>query len=117
MDLLSAIICLLGDIINAFIDFIWALMGLRPILEPPHVKICQDTNKAIINSKMQPNTSTQSSSIESQLTSSNSNSSKQLDKYAYNITLPDGTYLTGLTYDQLLTYLNIHKDLQFNFNF
>jgi hypothetical protein len=113
MEFLKAIICLIADIINSFIDFIWSLMGLTPILPPPHVNLCNDINKAIVNNKLQGSFGTQSS-IESQL---NSKPTQQSYEYLYNITLSDGTILTNLTYDQLQKYLSEHSDIEFDFNF
>lgn len=115
MEMLSAIICLIADIINAFIDFIWELMGLKPILDPPHVSLCKDTNTAIVNNMLSPqieNSGTQS--MADQLSVSNTSQSSM---YLYNITLSDGTHLTGLTYDQLQNYIGDHSSLDFDFEF
>ena len=117
MQLLKAIICLIADIINAFIDFIWDLMGLTPVIPPPHVNLCNDVSNAIANNQIQPAspiTGTQSSSLQSQLYPT---ISQQAYEYIYTITLPDGTVLTGLTYDQLQNYLVQNPNIQFDFNF
>jgi hypothetical protein len=38
---LNAILCLIEAIINGFIDFVWALLGLAAILKAPHIKLCK----------------------------------------------------------------------------
>ena len=38
---LNAILCLIEAIINGFIDFVWALLGLGAILKAPHIKLCK----------------------------------------------------------------------------
>jgi beta-lactam-binding protein with PASTA domain len=86
-------------------------MGLKPILNPPHVTLCQDTSKAILANQISPQVTGTQSNIESQLNPIESST------YLYNITLPNGTELTGMTYDQLQKYLTNNKDIYFNFDF
>jgi hypothetical protein len=40
--ILFPILCLFEGIVNGFIDFVWALLGICPILKPPHIKLCKD---------------------------------------------------------------------------
>lgn len=45
LHFLNAILCLIESIINGFIDFVWALLGLGAILKAPHLKLCKKSQQ------------------------------------------------------------------------
>jgi len=118
MSMISSILCLIESIINSVIDFIWSLMGLSPILDAPHIKLCKDTNKDIY-----PNSAMgilNGDYIDASSSGSNDNNAVgQTASYdfVYDITLPDGRILRSLNYEELTQWKEENKDIQFELDF
>jgi hypothetical protein len=118
ISMLGSILCLLESIINAFIDFIWAIMGLKSLLAAPHIKLCKDTNSdidpksfmALLNGGY-----TDALTFES-LTSNSIGQEASYD-FAYDITLPDGRSVRDINIEELRKWIDDNKDIQFEFDF
>ena len=113
LSMLSSILCLIESIINGVIDFIWALMGLSPILDAPHIKLCKDTNKDIDpNNTMDILNGNYIDVLSSDLVGQTASYD-----FVYDVTLPDGTILRGLDYESLKQWEEDNKNLQFELDF
>lgn len=124
LNMLSSILSLLEAIINSFIDFIWRLMGLSPILKAPHIRLTKNMNdpskmtakdiQDLLNGKYM-------DALSSDLVGSELNSGEVLDgptyDFIYEITLPDGRKLRELDIDELNAWIEDNKDYQFEFDF
>ena len=114
IKMLSAILCLIEDIINGFIDFIWALLGIGAIIPPPHIHLCKDTNgdlttkdiMDLLNGKyFDPSISKASGMIQSDGSYN----------FAYEIKTSDGRDVRDLNREELAKWMDENKDLQFIF--
>lgn len=124
LNMLSSILGLLEAIINSFVDFIWKLMGLSPILKAPHIRLTKNMNdpskmtakdiQDLLNGKYM-------DALSSDLVGSELNGGEVLDgpsyDFIYEITLPDGRKLRELDIDELNTWIEENKDYQFEFDF
>ena len=45
MEMVMPSLCFIEKIINGFIDFVWSIMGIEPLIKPPHIKLCPETTK------------------------------------------------------------------------
>ena len=118
INMLNSILGLIQALINAIIDFIWALLGLKSIIEPPYVNFIKDTNSAsnmniddimsLLNGGYKDTSSSGSGSTQSQSTAYD---------FVYDIKLPDGTNLRDLNYQQLEKWISENQFFQFDFQY
>ena len=129
----SPIICFIEKLINGIIDFVWSVLGIEAIIPPPHIKICSgddpetmDPNELgkILNGES-PNTGASASTdkstpdFKSEVLSTNPPSvqTPPLEKYVYEIKLPDGKVIRATDKEELDKFIEEHKDLGFDFRF
>jgi len=129
----SPIICFIEKLINGIIDFVWSVLGIEAIIPPPHIKICSgddpetmDPNELgkILNGES-PNTGASASNdkstpdFKSEVLSTNPPSvqTPPLEKYVYEIKLPDGKVIRATDKEELDKFVEEHKDLGFDFRF
>jgi len=127
----SPIICFIEKLINGIIDFVWSVLGIEAIIPPPHIKICSgddpetmDPNELgkILNGES-PNTgasaSTDKPDFKSEVLSTNPPSvqTPPLEKYVYEIKLPDGKVIRATDKEELDKFIEEHKDLGYDFQF
>lgn len=104
----KSLLCLIEKIINSMIDTIICLLGIEPIIKPPHIKLCSNDLDDMIKKANDLNTLTVDDIIAED---------ESLDDYIYDITLSDGTKLKNLTEDEMNEYVLNHSNLEFNFAF
>lgn len=112
ISMLNSILVLIEKIINAFIDFIWALFGLASLIDPPYIKLSRNASTDLsakdimdlLNGKYF-DTVTNSSGG----TNSNYN-------FIYNIKTSDGRDVRDLDEEELQLWIDENKDLEFIFN-
>jgi hypothetical protein len=111
--MLSSILCLIEGMINAFIDFVWGLLGLGALIPPPHIKLCKDTNGDLspkdIMDLLNGNYFDDISGKAGESGNSNYN-------FVYNIKTSDGRDVRELNQIELDKWMQENKDLQFIFN-
>lgn len=113
LSMLSSILCLIENIINGVIDFIWSLMGLAPILDAPHIKLCKDTNEDIDPKDAM---NILNGNYVDALNSENIGQTSSYD-FVYDISLPNGEILRNLNYEELKKWEDDNKDIQFELDF
>lgn len=130
----SPIICFIEKLINGIIDFVWSVLGIEAIIPPPHIKLCSsddpetmDSNELgkILNGET-PNTGASASTdnkstpdFKSEVLSTNPPSVQTplIEKYVYEITLPDGKVVRAKDQEELDKFIQEHKDLGYDFQF
>ena len=113
LSTLSSILCLIESVVNSFIEFIWKLMGLFPILDPPYIKLCKDTNKDVsAKDAMNLLNGNYVDALSSDLVGKDSSYD-----FVYEIDLPDGRKLRDLNQEELRIWMEENKDMQFEFDF
>jgi hypothetical protein len=113
LQMLNAILSLIEKIINAFIDFVWSLLGLGAIIDPPYVRLTRDFNLA---ENMSPKDILDLLSGNYKDPNSEENSNKEYN-FAYEIKAPDGRDIRDLNYEELQKWVDENKNLQFVYNF
>ena len=103
--MIAAIINIFQSIVNAFIDFIWSLLGLGAILAPP----CLNLSSAFNQVQNIP-----SDELQSLLQGSGGGTSSNYD-FNYNIQLPDGTIVKNLNISQVDAFIQENGDIKFYF--
>jgi hypothetical protein len=122
--ILYPILCLFESIINGFIDFVWAILGICPIIKPPHIKICKNLNEEpttddivdLLNGMMKdPLTTSESVGSDSDGTTSGGNGSSY--NFIYDIKLSDGRNISDLDREELRRFIEDNKNINFDFLF
>ncbi len=108
----DSILCLIEKFINGFIDFIWALMGIEVIIDPPHIKLCKkktpnESNK-LNNGDIKPDENLKE--IESTV--------PFIEKaaFVYEVTFDDGRKEVIKDYESLIQFMEQNKDTNFDLN-
>lgn len=106
LQMLKYILCLLESIINAFIDFVWALFGIGALIPPPYIQLCKMVNEPSIQDMVD--------IASGKVLLNNPDASYD---FSYDITLPDGTIINSLDYVALEQWIQQNPDIQILFNF
>lgn len=122
LQLVLPTLCFFEKIINGIIDFIWSTLGIEALIPAPHIKLCSNSANPDINDaiKLADNMNkTSSEPVPTGGTFSNgSNVSVPTDAdFLYDITLDDGTIVTGLNYEQMQKYIKDHENIGYDFKF
>jgi hypothetical protein len=132
--ILNAILCFIEAVINTFIDFVWAVLGLiEPetgkwiVLKPPYLNICKDTNADLspkdiakllnlnpIDINTGPSASTEGIAFNPSL---NDKGNEDSFKFVYFIKTSDGRDLRDLNQQEMEKWIENNSDLQYTFNF
>lgn len=106
-------LCLIEKVINGIIDFIWSTLGIEALIPPPHIKLCSKSQDPDVADLVKIADDLQK---DSGLTASTV-SGLPGDGFLYDITLDDGTVVTGLNYEELQSYIKKNEDIGFDFQF
>jgi hypothetical protein len=125
---LLTIFQMMEKFINGVIDFIWSLFGIEALFPAPHLNMSsmyssnkslapEDIKKVVDGTLPQGNTTPKVSDG----LNSNTNTSSQLNpviqKFVYEVKLPDGTTKSFLNRDELDIYVQSNSDINFDFTF
>ena len=125
---LLTIFQMMEKFINGVIDFIWSLFGIEALIPAPHLNMSsmyssnqslkpEDIKKVVDGALPQGNTTPKVSDG----LNSNTNNSSQLNpviqKFVYEVKLPDGTTKSFLNRDELDIYVQSNSDINFDFTF
>ena len=128
----SPIICFIEKLINGIIDFVWAVLGIEAIIPPPHIKLCSsddpetmDPNELakILNGENADPAGASASKepdFKSEVLSTDPNPSVQtppLERYVYEVKLPNGKVIRVQDKDELDKFVQDNKNLGFDFQF
>lgn len=100
------------SIIKSIINLIWSLIGLEALIPAPNIKLnkseaeienmIKDIDKQIVNYLAKDNL----------VKDENTN-----EQFIYDITLNDGSAITGLTYEEMQQYTKQHNEIDYKYNF
>ena len=124
-------ICFIEKLINGFIDFIWSTLGIEVIIPAPHLKLCSSDDpeavdpeelKKIMNGESPGATASGSdpeAAATTEVTGTNPFTSQNppLEKYVYEVKLPDGTTKTFIDRESLDAFMQESRDLGFDLQF
>lgn len=123
---LNAILMLIEGIINAFICFIWALLGLRALMKCPKVKFSKDLGEDmsikdlidLMSNNGTGNTGTQYTTGGDDETPQEVDLNDDISAiFLYDITLPDGRTVKDLDYNKLKDFMEKHSDVNYDLPF
>jgi hypothetical protein len=130
--LFSPIICFIEKLINGIIDFVWSVLGIEAIIPPPHIKLCSsddpekmDPNELakIVNGENTGPTASNPADIDikTDILATDPNPSVQsppLERYVYEVKLPDGKTKRFRDKEKLDKYIEENSDdIGFDFQF
>lgn len=123
LKMIWQILCLIEALINAIINFIWAILSLYVIIPPPHIKLCNNSNDNMtIQDLVQLLSGGFTNAGNNPITSTNPNAQGEGNpgssyNFIYDIKLPDGRNIQDLNREELQKWLDENKDLRVIFNF
>ena len=111
------ILCLIEKLINAFIDFIWSLLGIEVIIPPPHIKLCDQKTPSEVDKLKNGDTSVDDTNA-TEIVSTKPYVEKPVsDHFVYEVAFEDGTTQTFKDYDALQEFIDSKKDTSFDMDF
>jgi len=111
------ILCLIEKLINAFIDFIWSLLGIEVIIPPPHIKLCDQKTPSEVDKLKNGDTSADDTNA-TEIVSTNPYAEKPVsDHFVYEVAFEDGTTQTFKDYEALQVFIDSKKDTSFDIDF
>ena len=130
LRLFQPIICFIEKLINGFIDFVWATLGIECIIPPPHIKLCSSddpeamdtTELAKILNGETPGGGTASSDVDfkTEVVATDPEYSEQepvLEKYVYEVQLENGETKRFLDRESLDKFTEENRNIGFDFQF
>ena len=123
------IICFIEKLINGFIDFVWATLGIECIIPPPHIKLCKDDEQeamdpAALNKALNgetPSGATASGPIDAKTdilgTMPFTSQSPPLESYVYEVKLQSGEVKRFLDRESLDQFMQENRDIGFDIQF
>ena len=120
MKMVIPSLCFIEKIINGFIDFVWSIMGIEPLIKPPHIKLCPETTKPediqkILDGELP------AVDKKDNVTKINStdpyNETVETTSYIYTVKMPNGEtkeFLDRISLDQ---FIEENKNINFEFDF
>jgi hypothetical protein len=130
--IVSSLLCLIEALINAFIDFIWSILGMVDpetgkwiVIKPPYLKICKNSNNRISPNdimKLLSISVPDLSNPETGATGSEKNpslvdSDDTTFNFTYNVLTSDGRSVQDLNREELDKFMEENENLIYTFNF
>jgi methyl-accepting chemotaxis protein len=93
-------LCFVEALINSIINFVWSLLGIEAVIEAPQVKLCNGKKPK------------DAADIQK-----NSKNDQDLDGFYYEVQLENGKTQKFLNYEELQSFIDDNKGLNYDFNF
>jgi len=93
-------LCFVEALINSIINFVWSLLGIEVVIEAPQIKLCNGKKPK------------DAADIQK-----NSKNDQDLDGFYYEVQLENGKTQKFLNYEELQSFIDDNKDLNYDFNF
>lgn len=116
-------LCFIEKIINGFIDFIWSLMGIEPLIKPPHIKLCPETTKPediqkILNGESPKAGEKKNNENITEVMSTDPYVERiGVDSFVYQVKMANGEVKEFIDRNSLDKFIEDNKDINFEFNF
>jgi hypothetical protein len=126
MSFVTPSLCFIEKIINGFIDFIWSLMGIEPLIKPPHIKLCPETTKPeniqkILNGESPKPGEKNTDDVDGNTTEVMSTDPYveriAVDSFVYMVKMPNGETKEFIDRNLLDKFIEDNKDINFEFDF
>ncbi len=122
MKLVTPSFCFIEKIINGFIDFIWSLMGIEPLIKPPHIKLCPETTKPediqkILNGESPKTGEKKNENITEVMSTEPYVERIGVDSFIYQVKMANGEVKEFIDRNSLDKFIEDNKDINFEFNF
>ncbi len=115
--LLKPTVCMIEKFINAFIDFVWSLLGIEVVIPPPHIKMCKDKDPEDVNRNNDGNTKQNVDDGTTEVISTVPFEEKPIsDSFVYVVTFEDGKKQQFKDYEALQAFIDENKDIGFDLN-
>ena len=125
---LLTIFQMMEKFINGFIDFIWSLFGIEALIPAPHINMSsmynsneslkpEDVKKVVDGTLPQGNTTAKVSDGLNTTTNNSTQLNPVIQKFVYEVKLPDGTTKSFLNRDELDIFIQSNSDVNFDFTF
>jgi hypothetical protein len=125
---LLTIFQMMEKFINGFIDFIWSLFGIEALIPAPHINMSsmyksneslkpEDIKKVVDGALPQGNTTPKVSDGLNTPTNNSTQLNPVIQKFVYEVKLPDGTTKSFLNRDELDIFIQSNSDVNFDFTF
>jgi hypothetical protein len=125
---LLTIFQMMEKFINGFIDFIWSLFGIEALIPAPHINMSsmyksneslkpEDVKKVVDGALPQGNTTPKVSDGLNTPTNNSTQLNPVIQKFVYEVKLPDGTTKSFLNRDELDIFIQSNSDVNFDFTF
>jgi len=125
---LLTIFQMMEKFINGVIDFIWSLFGIEALIPAPHLNMSsmyssnqslrpEDIKKVVDGALPQGNTTPKVSDGMNSNTNNSSQLNPVIQKFVYEVKLPDGTTKSFLNRDELDIFVQSNSDINFDFTF
>jgi hypothetical protein len=125
---LLTIFQMMEKFINGFIDFIWSLFGIEALIPAPHINMSsmyksneslkpEDVKKVVDGALPQGNTTPKVSDGLNTPTNNSTQLNPVIQKFVYEVKLPDGTTKSFLNRDELDIFVQSNSDVNFDFTF
>lgn len=112
------ILCLIEKLINAFIDFVWSLLGIEVIIPPPHIKLCDEKKPSEVDKIKNGDTKAEEDPNVTEIVSTNPFIEKPVEDYfVYEVKYDDGRTETFKNYEELQSFIDANQDTTFDVNF
>jgi len=127
--LFQPIICFIEKLINGFIDFVWAILGIEAIIPPPHIKLCRDDDPEsmdptelgkLLNGETPGGTASTAVDFKADILATKPEYSEQsppLEKYVYEVKLQSGETKRFLDRESLDDFMENNREIGFDFQF
>lgn len=125
------IICFIEKLINGFIDFVWATLGIEAIIPPPHIKLCKsdeadamdpaELNKILNGEEPGKGGTASSGPVDAKTdilaTMPFTSQTPPLEKYVYEVKLQSGEVKRFLDRESLDEFMQENRDIGFDLQF
>jgi hypothetical protein len=122
LKFVSPSLCFIEKIINGFIDFIWSLMGIEPLIKPPHIKLCPENTKPediqkILNGESPKSGEKTNENITEVMSTDPYVERVAVDSFVYTVKMPNGEIKEFIDRNSLDKFVEENKDINFEFDF
>ena len=113
-------LCLIEGVVNGFINFIWALLGIEVLIPPPQIKICKTKSPfdllKVLNGEVPSSTGKEEDKTEVNSTVPYEEQNVN-ESFIYEVKLSDGTTKTFLDRESLDDFMAENTDVNFDLQF
>lgn len=120
-DFLKPPLCLIEKLINAFIDFVWSLLGIEVLIPAPHIKLCKEKSAAeknrVSDGGLESDSGLEDESVTEIISTNPLSIQDAKNLFVYEVTLENGEKKVITDYAELKDFMSNNKKLYFDLQF